>query len=143
VKGGSNRTADEKRLPLELDEWTVDREDGARGFNLSLDGGDIWLETREQDEDGQWSEWEREDLDGPGADLLARMPHLLKLERDEERAACAETVRAAKCLCKGIYLVKYPAYPDDYKHVSPERTGRHFEECPCAIAERIEARGKE
>jgi len=58
----------------------------------------------------------------------------------EERAACAELVRAAGCQCKGIFLVRYPAYPDDYKHVSPERGGRHFDECPIAIAERIEAR---
>ncbi len=69
-----------------LDEWTDDREDGALGFRLvTTDQGDIWLDMRVQDEDGEWSEWAEEDLDGPGANVLGRIPTLLVQDREAAR----------------------------------------------------------
>jgi hypothetical protein len=70
-----------------IDEWEVEHDSGAMGFRLlSEEDGMLFLDTRDQDDDGAWNEWEVELLDGPGADLLDRLPQLLKLERETESA---------------------------------------------------------
>lgn len=71
-----------------LSEWTDSREAGALGFRLVAgeEPDEIWLEMRVQSyQGGPWSEWEEEDLDGPGRDLLIRLPELLREERARTR----------------------------------------------------------
>lgn len=55
-----------------------------------------------------------------------------------ERAACAELVRAAGCLCWEIYAQRYPKDLADY--ISPDDGAPHYDECPEALAAAIEER---
>lgn len=132
-----------------IDEWEVEHDSGAMGFRLLRDGdGEILLDTRDQDDDGAWNEWEAEPIDGPGSDLLVRLPHLLKAERGEERAACAELVRTARCIC-GQFGEVWGEGAGEWDYTGREEADefrpkllRHHDFCPKALAERIEARGR-
>lgn len=73
-------------------EWTEECEDGVLGYQLVLDDGDPLIYMREQDEDGQWSEWEEEDLDGAGESLLKRLPAILAAERVQVRRELLEEI---------------------------------------------------
>jgi hypothetical protein len=69
-RGGSPAKA---RDGVVLDEWEEGREAGALAFRIVEDGGEgVFLEVRARGEDGTWSEWQEEDLDGPGFDVLER-----------------------------------------------------------------------
>lgn len=82
-----------------IDEWTDDREDGPLGFRLVQDEtGGMWLEMRSGETiDGKdyWDDWFEEDLDGPGCDVLVRLPTLLEAERAAERARIRKELKAA------------------------------------------------
>lgn len=58
--------------------------------------------------------------------------------RVAERAADAELVRAAGCLCWEIYAQRYPKDLADF--ISPDDGAPHYDECPEALAAAIEAR---
>lgn len=143
-----------------IDEWEVEHDSGAMGFRLLREeDGMIFLDTRDQDDNGAWNEWEVEQLDGPGADILDRLPHLLKLERDGERAACAELARAAGCRCHqlgaglpqelgAVFDYRYSNGPDGEDKYRPDGSRilptvlRHHPGCPVSILAGIEARGR-
>lgn len=73
--------------PVNISEWSDSREAGAVAYRLVDGGADagIWLEMRDQNLLGAWSEWEEVDLDGPGWDLLVHLPALRARLRAEER----------------------------------------------------------
>lgn len=85
--------------PVIVDEWTDEREVGALGFRIVMEGDDCWLEVRvrEAEEDGgTWSEWQEEDLDTPREDLLRRLPVLIEAVRKAERASIRRELEALR-----------------------------------------------
>jgi hypothetical protein len=68
---------------------------------------------------------------------------MLEVERQKERAACAELVRAAGCFCScsdwasGLDPLEYESAEAD----EPLRVKVHHPRCPQALAAAIEARG--